>query len=59
MATIALVVGPALTTSASAAPLKKCEDNPENFTLVGGVCVSDGRAEHLDGPENETENEKD
>lgn len=54
MATVALVVGPALTTSASAVPDRKCDDNPENFQRVGGKCVSDGRAEKLnDTPENE------
>lgn len=66
MATIALVVGPALTMSASAVPMKKCTDDPENFQIVNGKCVSDGRAEKLnDGHENENEhgpeheNEKD
>lgn len=64
MAAIALVVGPAVTTSASAVPMKKCLSDPENFQVVNDdQCVSDGRAEKLDGPENENEhgpeNEKD
>lgn len=54
MATIALVVGPGLMTSASAVPMKKCQGDAENFQIFQGQCVSDGRAEKLnDGPENE------
>jgi hypothetical protein len=32
-------------TAASAAPAKKCPG--ENFQVVNGQCVSDGKAEHL------------
>jgi len=32
---------------ASAAPRDKCANNPENFQIVQGKCVSDGRAERL------------
>ncbi|HEX2073758.1 MAG TPA: hypothetical protein VHF92_08240 [Geodermatophilus sp.] len=33
--------------TASAAGPDKCANNPENFQMVGGVCVSDGKAEKL------------
>jgi hypothetical protein len=33
--------------TAHAAPAKKCQGNPENFLIVNGQCVSDGKAEHL------------
>lgn len=32
---------------ASAAPKDKCANNPENFQIVKGQCVSDGKAEKL------------
>lgn len=32
---------------AAAAPADKCAKNPENFQVVNGQCVSDGKAEHL------------
>lgn len=32
---------------ASAAPRDKCANNPENFQIVNGQCVSDGKAEKL------------
>lgn len=32
---------------ASAAPRDKCANDPENFQIVNGQCVSDGRAEKL------------
>ncbi len=35
----------ATSSAASAAPAKKCPS--ENFQLVNGQCVSDGKAEHL------------
>lgn len=35
----------AVSTAASAAPKNKCPG--ENFQMVGGECVSDGRAEKL------------
>jgi len=33
--------------TAQAAADKKCQGNPENFQVVNGQCVSDGKAEHL------------
>jgi uncharacterized protein YfaQ (DUF2300 family) len=47
LAVIALVASSALTSSASAVPDKKCQGNAENFQVVNGRCVSDGRAEKL------------
>ena len=32
---------------ATAAPRDKCANNPENFQVVNGQCVSDGKAEKL------------
>ena len=33
--------------TAQAASDKKCQGTPENFQVVNGRCVSDGKAEHL------------
>ncbi len=33
--------------TASAAPADKCAKNPENFSWVGGKCVSDGQREKM------------
>lgn len=37
----------AVSSAASAAPKDKCASNPENFQIVNGQCVSDGKAERL------------
>lgn len=37
----------ASSTVASAAPAKNCQNNPENFQVVNGQCVSDGQAQKL------------
>lgn len=47
MAVLVMWGGSALTSAASAAPMKKCQDDPENFQIVNGKCVSDGQAEKL------------
>ena len=51
MILVALFVAAAVLVSgastAHAAPATKCQGNPENFQVVNGQCVSDGKAEHL------------
>lgn len=47
LAVLAMVVSSAFTSSASAVPMKKCAGNAENFTQIGNMCVSDGKAEKL------------
>jgi hypothetical protein len=48
LSVLAMVVSSAFTSSSAAVPMKKCEGgNAENFQIVGGVCVSDGKAEKL------------
>lgn len=47
LAVLAMVASSAFTSSASAVPDRKCHGNAENFQVVNGVCVSDGKAEKL------------
>lgn len=49
MVLAAMMSVPAMTSSASAVPMKKCQPGAENFQIVNGVCVSDGKAEKLNG----------
>lgn len=48
MVLAAMMSASAMTSSASAVPMKKCQGDAENFQIVNGVCVSDGKAEKLD-----------